>query len=93
MALRESFRIVWTIALMEGVLLSAPWSLCAQDGRYPGDKGSVIDSAVRSGDFAQAAASLEESAQSGDVEAQYQVAALYRLGAASRKTMPLPSNG
>src|SRR5215471_12775975 len=39
-----------------------------------------VNAAVRNGEFAQAANLLAKSAEAGNVEAQYQLASLYRLG-------------
>src|SRR6516162_8772412 len=47
------------------------------------DKGATmnaIDQAVRTGEFSRAATLLQKAAESGDAEAQYQLASLYRTG-------------
>src|SRR5215472_6297411 len=59
------------------VVLAALPSLAQQ---APGTPSSQVDGALRTGNFDRAAALLEERAQTGDVEAQYQLASLYRSG-------------
>src|SRR5215471_2369657 len=50
---------------------------------------NVIDQAVRTGDFNRAAALLGKAAESGNAEAQYRLASLYRSGRGVPQDEPL----
>src|SRR5882672_2833876 len=70
-------RVLSVGALGWALLVAGADNGCAQGDR----KGAPgIDSAVRSGQFEQAATILKRAADAGNVEAQYELAALYRLG-------------
>ena len=64
--------------LMLPALLASLPSLAQQVP--PGTSSTQVDTALRTGNFDRAARLLEERAQTGDVEAQYQLASLYRTG-------------
>lgn len=53
-----------------------PANLCAQEQK----KSGAVESPVRSGAYAEAAALLEKHARAGNADAQYQLASLYRIG-------------
>jgi hypothetical protein len=59
------------LVLMLPALLTSLPSLAQQTP--PGTPSSQVDSALRTGNFDRAATLLEARAQSGDVEAQYQL--------------------
>src|SRR5215471_972175 len=71
------------VARMAAVALAAiaahPPAAPAQDARDNAVE-RAIGAALRAGDFRQAAAILERMAKSGNAEAQYQLASLYRSG-------------
>src|SRR5215471_13484503 len=60
-------------------ITGSPVSL-AQVTRDEGAAANAIDQAVRTGDFSRAATVLRKAAESGNAEAQYRLASLYRSG-------------
>ncbi|MGE0055255.1 MAG: ankyrin repeat domain-containing protein [Hyphomicrobium sp.] len=67
------------ISLGVATILHSSGDIRAQSATpQPGE--AAIDSALRSGAFDKAAALLQRRAKAGDVEAQYQLASLYRAG-------------
>ena len=72
-------RVLLTVAFpLFAIELGVDGSL-AQGSREDGTQ-RAINSAVRKGEFDQAAAILKKAAESGSAEAQYQLASLYRSG-------------
>jgi TPR repeat protein len=68
---------------MIGLLVHALASGCGTTLAQEAGGGAIdraVDSAIRSGQYAQAAALLARMANSGNAEAQYQLASLYRSG-------------
>src|SRR5215475_13945609 len=72
-------RVFLPVAISLAVLIDGTVVLLAQSS---GDSVTrpAIDSAVRTGNFSQAASLLEKDAKAGLPEAQYQLASLYRSG-------------
>ena len=71
------------VVLMIGLLVQALASGCGTTLAQEAGGGAVdraVDSAIRTGQYAQAAALLARMANSGNAEAQYQLASLYRSG-------------
>src|SRR5262245_11876098 len=79
MALLRSGHVLLTAAISLAAFTDGTVVSRAQGG---GDSAttSAIDSAVRTGNFSQAASLLEKDAKAGNPEAQYQLASLYRSG-------------
>src|SRR5258708_22632448 len=77
--LRLSHWLLHAAAAFAAIVAGSATS-CAQAS---GDETAVmnaIDQAVRTGEFGRAAAVLRRSAESGNAEAQYRLASLYRIG-------------